>query len=173
MRRLNGAPNVPDAAQRTGVGVNSDPDRRWLREAIQASRSCPPSRTAYSVGAVIVDEHGRERSRGFSRDLDPLAHAEQAAILRLGENRGDLSRATIYTSMEPCTTRRSAPLTCAEMIIRARLGRVVLALREPPLFARCLGIETLRNAGIEVVTIPDLGAEVTAINAAVLAPGGG
>jgi diaminohydroxyphosphoribosylaminopyrimidine deaminase/5-amino-6-(5-phosphoribosylamino)uracil reductase len=150
--------------------VISDPDRRWLREAIQVSRSCRPSPTAYSVGAVIVDEHGRERSRGFSRDRDPVVHAEQSALLRLGENGGDLSRATIYTSMEPCTARRSAPRTCADLIIAARLGRVVFALREPPLFARCLGIETLRNAGIEVVTIPDLGAEVEAINAALLTP---
>ncbi|MEU7905097.1 deaminase [Actinoplanes sp. NPDC049118] len=148
--------------------MDSDPDRRWLREAIRASRSCLPSRTAYSVGAVIVDEHGRERSRGFSRDRGPVVHAEQSAILRLGENGGDLSRATIYTSMEPCTTRRSAPRTCAELIIAARLGRVVLALHEPPLFARCLGVETLRSAGIEVVMFPELGAEVEAINAALL-----
>jgi len=152
-----------------GVSVELDPDRRWLREAIRASRSCRPSRTAYSVGAVIVDEHGRERSRGFSRDRDPAVHAEQSALLRLGASGADLSRYTIYTSMEPCTARRSAPRTCADLIIAARLGRVVLALPEPPLFARCLGIETLRNAGIEVVTIPDLGAEVQAINAALLA----
>ena len=141
-------------------------DRRWLREAVELSRRCPPSTAAYSVGAIIVDRDGRERSRGYSRDLHPVIHAEESALVRA---RGtDLSGATMYTTMEPCTTRKSGPRTCTDLIIEAGFARVVLALLEPPVLAHCIGVQMLREAGLDVVTIHDLGAEVVAVNAAVL-----
>ena len=147
-------------------------DRHWLWAAIELSRRCPPSDTAYSVGAIIVDRHGRERTRGYSRDEAPLLHAEESALAKLAGSDTDLSGATMYTSMEPCTTRRSGPRTCADLIIAAGLARVVIALREPPVFVHCVGVEALRNAGVEVLTIPEFGAEVVTVNAAVLgAPG--
>jgi diaminohydroxyphosphoribosylaminopyrimidine deaminase/5-amino-6-(5-phosphoribosylamino)uracil reductase len=89
-------------------------------------------------------------------------------LAKLAGIRTDLSGATIYTSLEPCSTRRSGPRTCTDLIIAAGLVRVVLALREPPVFVRCVGVEALRSAGVEVVTVPEFGAEVAAVNAAVL-----
>jgi diaminohydroxyphosphoribosylaminopyrimidine deaminase/5-amino-6-(5-phosphoribosylamino)uracil reductase len=146
-------------------------DRRWLWAAIELSRLCPPSDTAYSVGAIIVGRDGSERSRGYSRDEAPFVHAEESALAKLAGIRTDLSGATMYTSMEPCSTRRSGPRTCSDLIIAAGLARVVLAMREPPVFVRCVGVEALRGAGVEVVTVPEFGAEVAAVNAAVLAAG--
>jgi diaminohydroxyphosphoribosylaminopyrimidine deaminase/5-amino-6-(5-phosphoribosylamino)uracil reductase len=58
-------------------------DRRWLLTAIDLSRLCPPSDTALSVGAVIVDEYGNELSRGYSRETDEHVHAEEAALAKL------------------------------------------------------------------------------------------
>jgi diaminohydroxyphosphoribosylaminopyrimidine deaminase / 5-amino-6-(5-phosphoribosylamino)uracil reductase len=144
------------------------PDRRWLRTAIELSRLCPPSATAYSVGAVIVGRDGQEWSRGYSRDRAPFLHAEESALAKLTDSRTDLSGAVMYTSMEPCSTRSSGPRTCTELIIAAGFARVVLALREPPVFVRCVGVELLQAAGIEVVTISEYGTEVAAVNAAVL-----
>ncbi len=147
----------------------SDADRRWLWEAIEYSRQCRASATAYSVGAVVVDKTGQEKARGHSRDEGPVLHAEQSALLRLAaEDPDDLSRATMYTSMEPCTSRSSAPRTCAELIIESGIGRVVLALREPALFVCCTGVTTLRDAGIEVVEVPEFAAAVRSINAPLL-----
>ncbi|MEU4792481.1 deaminase [Micromonospora tulbaghiae] len=146
----------------------SDVDRRWLREAVETSRLCVPSKTAYAVGAVIVSADGREISRGHSRDQGPVVHAEQSALMRLGTSAGDLSGVTMYSSMEPCTSRRSAPATCCDLIIAAGIGRAVLALPEPPTFVKCVGIAMLSGVGIEVVTVPELAAEVMAINAALL-----
>lgn len=143
-------------------------DRRWLWAAIELSRLCPPSDAAYSVGAIVVDREGRERSRGYSRDEAPSVHAEESALAKLAGIQPDLSGATMYTSMEPCTTRKSGPRTCSDLIIDAGLTRVVLALREPPVFVRCFGVQALRSAGVEVVTVPEFGAEVEAVNVAVL-----
>ncbi|WP_310275984.1 dihydrofolate reductase family protein [Haloactinomyces albus] len=53
-------------------------DHAWMKRAIALSRQCPPSDSAYSVGAVLVDQHGAELSRGYSRETDPKVHAEEA-----------------------------------------------------------------------------------------------
>ncbi|WP_372472223.1 deaminase [Jidongwangia harbinensis] len=148
--------------------MDSEEDRRWLRTAIELSRRCPSSTAAYAVGAIVVAADGAEVSRGYSREGMPFVHAEESALAKLAGTGTDLSGATMYTSMEPCSARRSGPRTCAELIVAAGLTRVVLALREPPVFVHCVGVETLRAAGVEVVMIPDLGAEVVAVNAAVL-----
>jgi diaminohydroxyphosphoribosylaminopyrimidine deaminase / 5-amino-6-(5-phosphoribosylamino)uracil reductase len=66
----------------------SSTDRRWMELAIELSRLCPPSESAYSVGAVIVDGDGdgdgRELARGYSREDDPHVHAEESALGKLG-----------------------------------------------------------------------------------------
>jgi diaminohydroxyphosphoribosylaminopyrimidine deaminase/5-amino-6-(5-phosphoribosylamino)uracil reductase len=132
-------------------------DERWMRLAIELAWRCPPSQTAYSVGAVIVDAGGSELSRGFSREDDPVVHAEESALGKLSVTDPRLAGATIYSTLEPCSQRKSRPRTCTELIIAAGLRRVVIAWREPDLFvANCQGEELLGQAGLEVAELPDL-----------------
>jgi diaminohydroxyphosphoribosylaminopyrimidine deaminase/5-amino-6-(5-phosphoribosylamino)uracil reductase len=132
-------------------------DERWMRLAIELAWRCPPSQTAYSVGAVIVDASGSEFSRGFSREDDPAVHAEESALSKLSATDPRLAGATIYSALEPCSQRKSRPRTCTELIIAAGLRRVVIAWREPDLFvANCQGEELLAQAGLEVAELPDL-----------------
>jgi diaminohydroxyphosphoribosylaminopyrimidine deaminase/5-amino-6-(5-phosphoribosylamino)uracil reductase len=132
-------------------------DERWMRLAIELAWRCPPSPTAYSVGAVIVDADGGELSRGFSREDDPVVHAEESALGKLTAADPRLAGATIYSTLEPCSQRRSRPRTCTELIIAAGLRRVVIAGREPDLFvADCQGAELLAAAGLEVAELPGL-----------------
>jgi pyrimidine deaminase RibD-like protein len=147
--------------------VTFDDDRRWLLAAVEESRRCRPSATAYSVGATIVDSAGRELARGYSREGDELQHAEEAALAKLTAV-GELGGATLYTSLEPCGARRSRPRTCAQLILDAGLRRVVFALREPPLLAAGRGAELLAAAGVEVVELADLAEPVRQINAHLL-----
>ncbi|MBX6356292.1 MAG: dCMP deaminase [Micromonosporaceae bacterium] len=141
-------------------------DRQWLLEAIELSRSCPPVATAYAVGAIVVDETGRELARAYSRQTHPAGHAEEAALDKLAGVH--LGRATIYTSLEPCGARRSRPRTCAELIVAAGLRRVVFALREPPVLADGNGAQLLRAAGVEVVEMSELADLVREVNAHLL-----
>jgi diaminohydroxyphosphoribosylaminopyrimidine deaminase/5-amino-6-(5-phosphoribosylamino)uracil reductase len=143
-------------------------DRQWLRQAIELSRCCPPSRSAFSVGAVIVAADGTTMAAGFSRQRDPHDHAEEGALATLAPGDPRLAGATLYSSLEPCRFRASRPCPCAELIIAAGLRRVVIAWLEPPLFAQGGGAELLRSAGVTVVEIPELAAEARAVNAAVL-----
>jgi diaminohydroxyphosphoribosylaminopyrimidine deaminase / 5-amino-6-(5-phosphoribosylamino)uracil reductase len=145
-------------------------DRRWLLAAIDLSRRCPVVTTAFAVGAIIVDGNDRELATGYSRETDPHDHAEESALAKLAGTGADLSGSTIYTSLEPCSIRRTRPTACTERILAAGIGRVVFALREPSLFVDCRGAETLEEAGVEVVEIPDLAGLVREVNAHVLGP---
>ena len=143
-------------------------DRQWLRQAIELSRCCPPSPSAFSVGAVIVAADGTTMATGFSRQRHPHDHAEEGALATLAPGDPRLAGATLYSSLEPCRFRASRPCPCAELIIAAGLRRVVIAWLEPPLFAQGGGAELLRSSGVTVVEIPELAAEARAVNAAVL-----
>jgi diaminohydroxyphosphoribosylaminopyrimidine deaminase / 5-amino-6-(5-phosphoribosylamino)uracil reductase len=143
--------------------------RDWLRAAIELSRACPPSTRAYSVGAIVVDTGGARLSRAYSRQTGPQAHAEESALSALaGSPAARLAGATLYTSMEPCSIRLSGARPCTDLVIAAGIGRVVFALREPPIFVDCHGVELLQQAGIEVVEVPDLADLVRDVNRAVL-----
>ena len=141
-------------------------DRCWLRHAIELSRSCPPSATAFSVGAVIVGADSRVLAEGYSRDTDPHVHAEESALARTGAE--VLTGATIYSSLEPCSTRRSRPRPCADLILAAGIRRVVFALREPSVFVPGRGAEVLRDGGAIVLQLEDLAEAVKEVNAHLL-----
>ncbi|SEE93943.1 dihydrofolate reductase family protein [Streptomyces sp. Ag109_O5-10] len=136
-------------------GSASAADRHWLRIACELAAECPPSRTAFSVGAVVVAADGTELARGHSREAgDPVVHAEEAALAKLPADDPRLASATVYTSLEPCTHRASRPHPCAELILRAGVRRVVTAWREPDTFvAAADGTGMLREAGVEVLVL--------------------
>jgi diaminohydroxyphosphoribosylaminopyrimidine deaminase/5-amino-6-(5-phosphoribosylamino)uracil reductase len=147
--------------------VTTAPDRRWLGLAVDLARLSPPSPAHYAVGAAVVGRDGTLLATGYTGETDPAYHAEEAALVKLG---GWAGGTTLYTSLEPCTTRRSRPHPCTDLILSAGVRRVVLALREPLLFADCHGVETLRDAGVEVVEIGELAAAVREVNAHLLGP---
>ena len=124
--------------------------------------------SAFSVGAIVVDEQGMKVSRGFSRE-QPHVHAEESALDKLDSGDERLPAATMYTSLEPCTRRRSRHRTCSELIIASGIRRVVIAWREPSTFVHdAHGVEALKAAGIEIVEYPDLAESAAAVNAALL-----
>jgi diaminohydroxyphosphoribosylaminopyrimidine deaminase/5-amino-6-(5-phosphoribosylamino)uracil reductase len=146
--------------------MSSADDVRWMRAAIDLAWRCPPSDSAFSVGAVIVDSAGAELSSGFSREGgDPVVHAEESALGKLAPGEPRLAGATIYSTLEPCSRRKSRPRTCTELIIAAGLRRVVIAWREPALFvADARGYELLSRAGITVTELPELADDAVAPN---------
>jgi diaminohydroxyphosphoribosylaminopyrimidine deaminase/5-amino-6-(5-phosphoribosylamino)uracil reductase len=146
-------------------------DRGWLSRAIELSRRCPPSATAFAVGAAVVAADGSVLATGYSREGGPHDHAEEAALQKLDPADPRLAAATLYSSLEPCRFRASRPRPCAELIIGAGLRRVVIAWLEPPVFAVGGGAALLAGAGVTVVEITDLAAEARAVNADIL--GGG
>lgn len=143
-------------------------DVRLLREAVTLSRSAPPSPDAFSVGAMIVGADGVVLATGYSRENGAHAHAEQVALEKAAMLGLDLRGATLYTSLEPCSVRRSGSTGCAVRIVASGIARVVFALREPPIFVEGNGAELLAQAGVEVIELDAEAPAVAKINAHLL-----
>lgn len=134
-----------------------------LRQAIALGDKCPPGHT-FSVGAVIADDAG-VLATGYSREFDPIGHAEEAALSKVDPSDPRLAGATMYSSLEPCSIRASRPRSCAQLIIDAGIRRVVFAWREPELKVVGEGAEVLAAAGRTVIEVPSLAPLVQATNA--------
>jgi diaminohydroxyphosphoribosylaminopyrimidine deaminase/5-amino-6-(5-phosphoribosylamino)uracil reductase len=97
------------------------------------------------VGAVLV-----AGERTFEGATAPPGgpHAEVSALRAAGP----LARgATLYVTLEPCASAgRTGP--CAEAIVDAAVGRVVVGIEDPDPSTAGRGLARLRRAGIEVVT---------------------
>ncbi|WP_150241966.1 cytidine/deoxycytidylate deaminase family protein [Nocardiopsis quinghaiensis] len=145
--------------------AEGEADAYWLRRTVELSRSCPPSDTAFSVGCAVVAADGTVLGEGYSRRDDPSDHAEEAALREVDADDPRLAGATLYSSLEPCSSRSSRPLSCSALILATPVPRVVFAWREPALFVDCDGAERLRTAGRTVVERPDLASGVRRVNA--------
>ena len=131
---------------------------------MELSRLCPPSDSAFSVGAVVVGEDGEVLATGFSREQEDHDHAEEVALRKLGPD-PRLRHATLYSSLVPCGARASRPVTCVRHIVAAGIPRVVFAWREPRLFTDGAGAEQLRAASVAVTEMPELAERARAVNA--------
>lgn len=100
------------------------------------------------VGAVIVRD-GKVISTGYHHKAG-TAHAEVDALNNAAQSGADVRGATIYVTLEPCSTvgRTGA---CTEAIIKAGLARVVIGCLDPNPKHAGRGVEVLRNAGVEVM----------------------
>ena len=115
-----------------------DEDLRYLTQAVAEGLRCVPSRTSYCVGAVVALPDGRSFT-GYTHETSPTHHAEQEAIRKALDAGAELRGAAIYSSMEPCSQRKSEPESCTQLILRHGFARVVFALYEPDRFVCCRG----------------------------------
>lgn len=97
------------------------------------------------VGAVIV-KGGQIIGEGYHVKCGQM-HAERCAISSLRES---AEGATMYVTMEPCCHYGKTP-PCTEAIIENEISRVVIGSRDPNPKVAGKGVQTLRDAGIEVV----------------------
>ncbi len=125
---------------------DSDVDEKFMRAALsQAEKGIGLTSPNPAVGAVLVDRN-RIRARGFHRQAGGL-HAEVECLRRVA----DASAATLYVTLEPCSTRgRTEP--CVDYIIARRVRRVVIGATDPNPQHHGRGVELLRQAGIEVTS---------------------
>ncbi len=120
-------------------------DAAFMARALAlAGRGRLTTRPNPAVGAVIVAA-GRVVGEGWHEQAG-LAHAEIVAL----QAAGSLARgATCYVTLEPCAHHgRTGP--CADALIAAGVGRVVVASADPNPLVAGEGIARLRASGIEV-----------------------
>lgn len=149
--------------------MTTDADRDLLGTACQLAENCSVSTTAFSVGALIASGAGQVLATGYSREGDAYEHAEEAALNKLAPDDARLAAATLYSSLEPCSSRASRPRSCTQLVLDAGIPRVVFAWREPSLFVDAVGTETLRAAGCCVLELDEFAERVRRVNAHLLA----
>ncbi|NOZ22947.1 MAG: bifunctional diaminohydroxyphosphoribosylaminopyrimidine deaminase/5-amino-6-(5-phosphoribosylamino)uracil reductase RibD [Planctomycetes bacterium] len=121
-------------------------DERFMRMALAlAEKGRGKVEPNPMVGAVIV-KGGKVTGRGYHRRFG-RAHAEVNAIRDAGRR---VKGATLYVTLEPCTTRGKTP-PCTDAIIAAGLAKVVVASSDP---TQADARRILRRAGIEMVFGP-------------------
>jgi len=119
-----------------------------MRLALDLARKAWGTTHPNPMVGVVIAEAGRIVAEGFhAKDGGP--HAEKAALSALGRPPGP--GATLYSTLEPCSTRGRTG-ACTEAIISAGLKRVVVGATDPNPQHSGRGLEMLRRAGIEVVS---------------------
>ncbi len=98
------------------------------------------------VGAVLVRDN-KMIAEGYHHHFG-APHAEVNALAGIGE---DLTDATLYVNLEPCSHHGKTP-PCVELIVSRGIRRVVIGMEDPNPLVKGKGILFLRQHGIEVTT---------------------
>ncbi len=111
------------------------------------------------VGSVVVYKD-TIIAEGYHKEYGH-DHAERMAINAV-KDKDLLSESTLYVSLEPCSHFGKTP-PCTDLIIESGIKRVVVATKDPNPKVQGRGIETLREAGIDV-TVGVLDKEARELN---------
>jgi pyrimidine deaminase RibD-like protein len=141
-----------------------DDDRKFAQMAIEEARRSTPEdgRVHPRVGVVVVKD-GHILASAHRGEI-PECHAEYIA---LEEKLTDVSLlgATVYTTLEPCTTRNHPKVPCAIRLTERKVHRVVIGMLDPDDKISGRGQRALRKAGIVTDFFPhDLMSQVEELN---------
>ncbi|HWB60221.1 MAG TPA: bifunctional diaminohydroxyphosphoribosylaminopyrimidine deaminase/5-amino-6-(5-phosphoribosylamino)uracil reductase RibD, partial [Chthoniobacteraceae bacterium] len=133
-------------------------DEKYMRLALrEAAKGIGHTSPNPAVGAVLVSRAGKILARGWHHAAG-CPHAEIEALGKTRHARG----ATLYVTLEPCSTRGRTP-PCTEAIIAAGIARVVIGAIDPNPAHAGRAVKILKRAGIAVTT-GLLAAECAALN---------
>jgi pyrimidine deaminase RibD-like protein len=140
-------------------------DRKLMLRAIALARGCASESGKISprVGAVIA-RAGKPIGGAFRGERAPGEHAEFTLLEGKLADR-TLAGTTLFTTLEPCTSRNHPKIACADRIIERRIKRVVIGVLDPNDRIRGRGELKLRAAGIEIARFDsDLMAAIEELN---------
>jgi diaminohydroxyphosphoribosylaminopyrimidine deaminase/5-amino-6-(5-phosphoribosylamino)uracil reductase len=125
-------------------------DEQYMMRAIELARQGEGlTRPNPPVGAVLVlEDHivaeGWHRKAGAD-------HAERDCLGKLPPIAASLKNATLYITLEPCSTHGRTP-PCTDLILEKGIGRVVVSVEDLNPRHAGRGLEMLKEAGVEVIS---------------------
>lgn len=133
----------------SGADISSD-EEKFMRRALHLARRGYGSTSPNPmVGAVIVRD-GKILGQGYHRRAGE-AHAEARALRAARGNGHEVRGATIYVTLEPCSTFGRTP-PCTDALIESGIKRVVVGAADPNKIHAGRGFKILRKAGLQVET---------------------
>lgn len=99
-----------------------------------------------NVGCVIIKD-GHVVGRGWTQ-YDGRPHAEAMALDMAGDK---AKGADIYVTLEPCAHESNRGPSCANIIIQAKVKRLICAVKDPDPRTNGKGFAKIKAAGIEVI----------------------
>jgi diaminohydroxyphosphoribosylaminopyrimidine deaminase / 5-amino-6-(5-phosphoribosylamino)uracil reductase len=129
-------------------GTDSGADHRHMLRAVELAAGV---RTTTSpnpwVGCVIVAADGQVAEGATQPPGGP--HAEVVALAAAAAAGIDVTGATAYVTLEPCSHHGRTP-PCADALADAGVARVVVGIEDPDPLVAGRGLTRLRDAGVEV-----------------------
>lgn len=131
-------------------------DFELMKEAIRKARRSKSERpTDPLVGAVLLTKTGKKFTgcRGEKRVGD---HAEYTVLEKTKARTIDLTGATLFTTLEPCTTRNHPKVPCAQRILDSRITKVWIGMLDPNPDVYAKGIRLLECGGVDIDLFPKI-----------------
>ncbi|NLF92957.1 MAG: bifunctional diaminohydroxyphosphoribosylaminopyrimidine deaminase/5-amino-6-(5-phosphoribosylamino)uracil reductase RibD [Oligosphaeraceae bacterium] len=122
-------------------------DRYWLQQALSAAgQGWGLTSPNPMVGAVVV-RNDRCLGRGYHHQAGG-PHAEVLALAAAGQ---EAAGATLYVTLEPCSTYGRTP-PCVDAIVKAGIRRVVIGCLDQNPAHNGRAVQILQGQGIEVLS---------------------
>lgn len=148
----------------------TDVHEKAMRQAIDEAKRCNSQEMDADkrpkVGAVIVID-GEIRKAAYRGELNPHKGDHAEYTLLEGRLKNDnLTGATLYTTLEPCTERSPEKTPCASRVVARQVEKVVIGMLDPNPRIGSSGVRWLKDRGVRVEFFPpELAREIRDLNA--------
>lgn len=119
----------------------------------EADASKPEDNLPHPKVGVVILRGKKFLGKAHRGEKGAGDHAEYT-VLEKKFKKESLAGCTVYTTLEPCTTRNHPKIPCAQRLIARRVAKVVIGMLDPNPVITGRGELALRSAGIKVERYP-------------------